>query len=158
MKGSIIQWIDRALEVSRASYPEDRQYIPERWEDLLRHIEKELLPSGHGYDNGTTVNREQSTSTKIVLDTAFHHMNDVGYYVKWTEHKVIFTPNFSGGCSIKVTGRDYRGIKEGIEHCFLCELDAPDYEMVRVADDSAGFRWKLEEVVEEMETSPDTNK
>jgi len=158
MKRTLIQWISIALEASKVSHPKDRQHIAERWSDLLDDIENNLLLSGSGFDAGTALDREKSTNNKIVFTTSFHHMNEHGFYVRWTEHKVTLSPEFVGGPSIEVSGRNYRDIKEHIAHAFLCCLDTPEYNLHKAADGSTGFYWKLEEVVEEMETSSDTNK
>lgn len=71
----------------------------------------ELLPSGGGIDNGTKLDVDACTETKIVLSCGFHHMNDHGYYDGWTEHTIIVTPSFDG-IDIRVTGRDRNQIKD----------------------------------------------
>lgn len=70
-----------------------------------------LLPSGSGIDNGTRIDPSESHAEKIVLLTAFHHMNDGGYYDGWTHHKIVVTPSFSG-INLRITGRDLNGIKD----------------------------------------------
>lgn len=87
-------------------------------ENRLDYIEKEILPSGSGFDAGTKIDREASTPNKLVLTTSFHHMNDAGYYDGWTEHKVIVKPDLQWGFSLAVTGRDKRDIKEYIGDMF----------------------------------------
>jgi len=80
-------------------------------------IVNQYLPSGSGFDAGTHFDVEQSTDTKLVFYTSFHHMNDHGSYTRWTEHKITVTPTFSG-FDIKVWGRDFYDIKEFIASCF----------------------------------------
>ena len=58
-----------------------------RWQARLDHIARNALPSGSGVDNGTAIDGD-STSAKIVLHTAFHHMNDSGMYAGWSDHSV----------------------------------------------------------------------
>ena len=77
----------------------------------------QYLPSGSGFDNGTTLNVDKSTSQKLVFETAFHHMDEHGYYTKWTDHTVTVRPAFQG-LDIRVSGRNHNGIKEYIEGCF----------------------------------------
>ena len=65
----------------------------ERWRNRIEHV-MSSAPSGSGFDNGTQL--DSVTKNKIVFTTAFHHMNDAGYYDGWTEHTVIVTPFFGG--------------------------------------------------------------
>lgn len=82
----------------------------------LVDIEREHLPSGSGFDNGTTI--ESATDQRIVFRTSFHHMNEGGYYDGWTEHSVIVTPSLSSGFCIRVTGRNRNDIKDYIAELF----------------------------------------
>lgn len=68
-----------------------------------------LLPSGSGIDCGTKV--EMLSSTKCVFSFSFHHMDEMGGYDGWTEHKLIVVPTFSG-LDMHITGRDKNQIKE----------------------------------------------
>jgi hypothetical protein len=80
-------------------------------------IISEYLPSGSGFDSGTSIDVEKTTEEKLVFSTAFHHMNDLGYYVGWTEHRVTVRPSFYG-FDIKVSGRNRNDIKDHIAECF----------------------------------------
>jgi hypothetical protein len=84
--------------------------------EILDSIEKDL-PRGSGIDAGTTIDREQTTRNKIVLNTAFHHMDTNGYYDGWTEHTVIVTPSFDG-IDIRITGRNRNDIKDYLHEIF----------------------------------------
>lgn len=79
------------------------------WNALTDYVHKQG-PNGSGIDNGTFIH-ETSTSKRVVLITAFHHMNDHGTYCGWSEHKLIITPEFTG-FDLKITGRDRNGIKD----------------------------------------------
>ncbi len=83
---------------------------------------EKYLPGGSGFDNGTTLNVDKSTSQKLVFETAFHHMNEHGYYTKWTDHTVTVRPSFNG-LDIRVSGRNYNDIKDYIAECFDCCLE-----------------------------------
>ena len=85
------------------------------WEELLAQCE-ELLPSGSGFDAGTRI--EQARSSKIVLRTSYHHLNECGYYDGWTEHTVTVIPNLVHGFDLKISGRDKNGVKEYIAEVF----------------------------------------
>jgi len=90
------------------------------WEDkhgdILDSIEK-ILPRGSGIDSGTTIDREKTTRSKIVLNTSYHHMDTNGYYDGWTEHTVIVTPSFDG-IDIRITGRNRNDIKDYLHEIF----------------------------------------
>lgn len=87
------------------------------WSERLDHIERNLLPSGGGIDSGTKLDRVASHGRKLVFTTAFHHMNDGGFYDGWTEHRVTVEPSFLGDFDIRVSGRDRNDIKD-----YLCDV------------------------------------
>lgn len=78
----------------------------------LDEIERSLLPSGSGIDAGTSIDIDSCSEDRLVLNFEFHHMNDTGYYVGWTRHRLIVKPSLLHGFTIKITGRDKNGIKE----------------------------------------------
>ena len=84
-------------------------------EDRVKEI-MQGAPYGSGFDANTALD-DKSTPKKLIFNTSYHHMNDAGYYIGWTHHKVIITPSF-GGMDIKVTGKNYNNIKDYIEDVF----------------------------------------
>jgi hypothetical protein len=78
---------------------------------------KQHLPSGSGFDSGTTLDKDKSTGAKLVFNTAFHHMNEGGYYDGWTHHSVVVTPTFDG-VFVRVTGVNRNDIKDHIAEQF----------------------------------------
>ena len=97
-----------ALENCEKLNNEDRAH------DWRNRISTEMIgsPSGSGFDNGTYLSYDESKPERLVFTTAFHHMNSDGYYIGWTEHKVIITPSLQYGFLLRITGKNYRGIKE----------------------------------------------
>ena len=95
-----------------------------RCSDQIDALEQ-LLPSGSGFNSGTTISVFQSTDTKIIFETSFHHMNDAGFYTGWTDHKITITPSFVFGLDIKVGGRNKNDIKEYIADVFYQILTQP---------------------------------
>lgn len=77
-----------------------------------------FLPSGSGFDNGSKFDFLDSKDNRLVIHTAFHHMDDAGYYDGWTLHQVIVTPSLGFGINLRITGRDRNQIKELICDCF----------------------------------------
>ncbi len=92
------------------------------WSDLLDTIEREFLPSGSGFDSGTTIDRERTDDRTIVLDTSFHHMNGDGMYDGWTEHTVYIRATFNGPDISSISGRDRNDIKDYIGESVLYGL------------------------------------
>jgi hypothetical protein len=84
----------------------------ERHEEKLARLIKENLPSGSGYDNGTTL--ELITDNRMIFKTSFHHMSEHGFYTQWSEHKVMVSASFIGGIDVRVGGKDVNGIKHYI--------------------------------------------
>jgi hypothetical protein len=97
----------------------------DRWDERLTAIAKNALPRGSGFDSGTKIVAEKCTEEKLVLTTAFHHMDTNGFYDGWTEHTVTVTPSFIGGFNIKVSGRDRNNIKDYIAETLRHALDQP---------------------------------
>jgi len=93
----------------------------DKWSELLDSLEKEL-PSGSGFDAGTQIDiddaRDQMEKhgriTRIVMSTAFHHMDECGSYCGWTEHTVRVYPDFASGFRLVITGQNKRQIKDYI--------------------------------------------
>lgn len=85
--------------------------------ERIRFIERNYLPSGSGLDNGTRVDIDSCRADRIVLTTAYHHMNENGYYDGWTDHVVTVRPAFDG-LEIKVSGRNRNDIKDHIAETF----------------------------------------
>ncbi|CAB4126587.1 hypothetical protein UFOVP75_14 [uncultured Caudovirales phage] len=79
----------------------------------ISFIEKEFLPHGSGFDSGCTIDLDKSNRDRIVIHAPFHHMNSNGYYVGWTDHKIVVRPTFDG-VSIAIGGRDRDGFKDSV--------------------------------------------
>lgn len=92
------------------------------WEQRLAEMESRL-PSGGGFDSGTKINFDKSTPEKLVFDTAFHHMNENGFYCGWTEHAVTVRPSLQFGFEVKVGGRNKNDIKDYIHEVFSTTLE-----------------------------------
>jgi len=92
-------------------------WFGEHTESLVR-LGKERLPSGSGFDNGTTVDLEQSRPQRLVLQTAFHHMDENGSYDGWEDYTVVVTPDLASGFDLHVYGVNRNDIKEYIGDVF----------------------------------------
>ncbi len=94
-----------------------------RHRDAIYDLVEQFMPRGSGIDSGTKIAWDESTPNKLVFTTAFHHMDENGYYDGWTEHKVIVTPSLSMGYDLKITGRDRNDIKDYLAEVYTAALD-----------------------------------
>lgn len=115
----LITIISSAIEARSNCLKNGNEYAA-KWDELLDTIQREYLPSGCGIDSGTTIDVDDCNRGRVVLNTAYHHMNEGGYYDGWTEHRVIVSPEFDG-ITIDVKGRNRNDIKdylaETLDHC-----------------------------------------
>lgn len=102
--------------------------LPNPWADKhterIEALVKEHMPSGSGFDSGTTMDLDASHGDRLVFNTAFHHMDEGGGYDGWTEHRVVVTPAFVGGFNLRVSGRNRNEIKEYVAEAFQDALSS----------------------------------
>lgn len=75
------------------------------------------LPSGSGIDFGTTVNYSKTNTDKVVLISAYHVMDDNGFYAGIVDYRIIITPSLQFGFNVNIIGNfssngDAYGVKE----------------------------------------------
>ena len=87
------------------------QDIQDKRDDILDYIEKNILPSGSGFDNGCKILRE-AFKEKITLSFEYHHMDAMGGYCGWTYHTVIIKSSLLFDLDIRITGKDANGDKD----------------------------------------------
>ncbi len=107
-----------------------------RWDEELDWVEKNALPSGSGIDSGTTIDRDASHDELVVLETSYHHMNDVGSYDGWTQHTIRVRPSFLGGFKLSISGPNRNDIKEYLHQTYDCALSM----MLEQHENSGSFR------------------
>lgn len=102
--------------------------------ERIEKIVSDHLPSGGGFDAGTSLNFDLSKPDRLVFDTSFHHMNGHGYYEGWTQHQVVVKPSLAFGKELRITGLNRNDIKDYIHDVFDHALDAdPNPVDVRAA-------------------------
>jgi len=95
----------------------------EKHEARIEELVKNYMPSGSGFDCGTKIDLDKSTPEKLVFYTDFHHMNEVGYYDGWTEHRITVRPSLAFGFTLTISGKNRNEIKDYIHQAFDCALD-----------------------------------
>jgi hypothetical protein len=103
----------------------------ERHEEAIQEI-MQLAPSGGGIDMGTQFLASESTPNRLVFQAAFHHMDEVGGYDGWTDHKIIVTPSLWNEFDVRITGRNRNEIKEYLGEIFSAWLGEEAEEPAQV--------------------------
>lgn len=118
----------------------------QEWREIWRGKITEIMdnaPAGSGIDHGTKLcfdgcctsssTRLSSTawgtslgkhSDRLFFHVDFHHLNEDGYYVGWTEHTVVVSPDWEG-ITIHISGRDRNQIKEYLHEVYSYWLNEP---------------------------------
>lgn len=109
------QLVEYCAVVTRIFNADDTKFVA-MWTPVLEEINSRL-PRGNGFNSGSEFLPGNSTESRLVFATSFHHMDECGGYDGWTEHNVIVTPRF-GGFDIRVTGRNHNEIKDYIGDIF----------------------------------------
>lgn len=103
---TILMRIVAAIEGMARGRTSGNDVLEDTWQEYLEVLAKNHLPKGGGIDNGTQVDLEDSTPTKLVFLLDYHHMNYLGVYTRWTTHKLQVRPAFNAkGFTVKVRGK-----------------------------------------------------
>ena len=76
---------------------------------IVKHSEtidrlQTLMPSGSGFDVGTTLDVNRSSAEKLIFASAYHHMDANGYYDGWSDLTITVKPSLQFDFTIKITG------------------------------------------------------
>ena len=91
--------------------------------ETIQTLVQTHLPSGSGFDRGTTLDLFNSHANKLIFDTSFQHMNEAGVYDGWTEHTVTVTPDLQSGFRLRIGGNNRNFIKDLIHDLFSDALE-----------------------------------
>lgn len=86
----------------------------------IAQIVADFLPSGSGWDRGTTFDMD-GRDDRLIFSGSYHHVDNAGMYDGWTDHRIIVTPTFDG-ISVDVKGRNRNDIKEYLGDIFYQSL------------------------------------
>lgn len=104
--------------VARSGQDGSAEKWADRHEATLTRLVNRHMPHGSGFDNGTSLVLRKSTSETLAFVASFHHLDEHGSYCGWTSHLVFVKASLENGFTLRVTGRDRRGIKEYIAEVF----------------------------------------
>ena len=116
MKRTIAQSIASAIGARDHCLDNNNQSWVDKHENNIEALVKQL-PSGSGIDYGTRLDYERSTSNKLVFLSAFHVMDENGYYAGIVDYRVIVTASLVFGCEVNIIGnfsgnKDAYGVKD----------------------------------------------
>jgi hypothetical protein len=80
--------------------------------DKVDAVVKRYMPSGSGFDSGTSLNWVRSNANKLVFTTAFRQEG------RWPQHTVTVTPSFLYQFNIAVSGSNRDEIREFVSDEF----------------------------------------
>lgn len=117
MKERLYSKIAGTLQAYKNCIESGNKEWEEKHEETLEKL-VDKLPSGAGIDSGIELNFEESKINKLVFNFSFHHMDEMGGYDGWTDHKLIVKPDLYFGAELIITGRNKNQIKEYLSDIF----------------------------------------
>lgn len=77
----------------------------DRHEERIEELCKNHMPRGSGFDSGTTLDMDRSNPDRLVFTSAYHHMDENGYYDGWSDPVIVTVkPSLQFGIDIRITG------------------------------------------------------
>ena len=119
---NVIKAIVQAITAQENCERNGAPITAQMWGEVIRRLASECLPSGSGFDAGTTIGGAGDRC--VFLHTSYHHMNQHGFYDGWTEHTISVRPSFLHELDISIGGRDRNGIKDVIHDAMNAALRA----------------------------------
>ena len=97
----------------------------ENYENEINNIMKNVLPHGSGIDNGCSFNFEKSRNNRLVINSAYHCMNENGYYDGWVDFIVVLTPSLEMDYELQIKGNfgKYSHVKDYLYQIFGDSFD-----------------------------------
>jgi hypothetical protein len=127
MKAKLYQHLASVVDALRRCEQTNNVEWQEKHSEAITYMMRNHMPHGSGIDAGVQIDLDKSSDEKLVFDTAYHHMNDAGYYDGWTEHTVTVRADLISGITIAISGRDRNQIKDYLmeifHSCLTQELD-----------------------------------
>ena len=117
MKTTVAKNISSLLQARINCFNTNNTEWLHKHEDTILSLVRNHMPSGSGWDNGTSIDINMSTPEKLVFTGSYHHMDDAGGYDGWTEHTVTVRPTFAG-FDIKISGKNRNDIKDYLHDTF----------------------------------------
>jgi hypothetical protein len=117
-KQALYRAIASALDAYKRCIDTNNEEWRDKHEERIEKLVERYMPSGSGFDNGTKFDFEASDSQRLFFTTAFHHMDEHGYYSGWTDHRVKVSPSLTNDFDLSISGKDRNDIKEYMYETF----------------------------------------
>ena len=120
---TVIHILSKAINARRNCKDNDNTEWEMRWLDLIRFIQRNLLPHGSGIDAENDIDVDKSNEKRILVYASYHAMNENGYYDGWIDYTVKATPAFDG-IELSITGNfgKYQDVKEYLYEIYHAAL------------------------------------
>lgn len=99
----------------------------ENHEKRLHDIMENYMPSGSGLDIGISFDFSKSKDDRLVMQSSYHLMDEMGGYDGWIDFEIIVKPSLAFDFTIDIKGpfsrlkSQYTGLKDYILQCnFNC--------------------------------------
>lgn len=86
--------------------------------ETIEYLCKHALPRGSGFDAGCTLDFDKSNNARLVFVVPFHCLDGNGFYCGWRDYGVIVKASLELGYELRITGRDWNGLREYIADTF----------------------------------------
>lgn len=87
----------------------------------LTDFVREWLPSGSDIDDGVVVDYTRCRPDRLYIHVSYHHTNEADFYMGCSYHTIVVRPTWDG-IELRITGENYRGIKEYLGELFMDAL------------------------------------
>jgi methionine synthase I (cobalamin-dependent) len=72
--------------------------------DIIENVTDTFLPSGSGIDSGNNFDFQNSKNERLIINSAFHKMDQNGFYDGWINYKVIIKPSLQFNFTLSIIG------------------------------------------------------
>ena len=100
----LYQKLSQVLAASHAANAANNTEWIANHSETIDRLCQTFMPSGSGFDAGTTLDVNRSSAEKLIFDSAYHHMDANGSYDGWSDLTITVKPSLQFGFDIKITG------------------------------------------------------
>ena len=100
----LYQKLSQVLAASHAANAANNMEWIVKHSETIDRLCQTFMPSGSGFDAGTTLDVNRSSAEKLIFDSAYHHMDANGCYDGWSDLTITVKPSLQFEINIKITG------------------------------------------------------
>ena len=118
-------------------HPPSEHFQAQKLDELSRM--EDLLPSGSGFDAGCKIQTNSVPPNRVLITFEYHHMSGIGYYIGWTQHEVLISPNLHHDYHIDIIGTGY----EDLDDCYYEFEDDEDTVYRKTFEDDSDYFYEV---------------